>query len=123
LHRWEENHYLRGMKRKILLVLALGFFTCCPAQNVLPRSARMEADTVQRYSSHTLIIFYGGKKSKSRLLKAVRRYGAKPIYVYNNFSGMAICLPEGKKLEEAIAYFRKVKGVVSVNRDYVYKLD
>lgn len=106
-----------------MVLVALGFFTCCSAQSALSSAGRVQRDTVQRFSESTLIIFYEGKHSKARLLKAIRRYGANPIYVYKNFSGMAIRIPKGKTLQEAITYFQKVRGVVAVNKDYVNQLD
>ena len=75
------------------------------------------------YSKSTLIIFYDADIGKSYLLKAIKACHAKILYQYNNFNGMAIAIPMEKKLEESIHYFEKVKGVVSVNRDMIYKLD
>jgi hypothetical protein len=80
-------------------------------------------DAKQRFSQHTLIIFYDQEIGSDYLMKAIKVYGASIIYKYQNFNGMAISIPKGKKLEEAIAYFQKIKGVLSVNKDQIYKLD
>lgn len=81
------------------------------------------AKQTAEYSPNTLIISYSGKRAKVRLQKAVKHYRATIIYEYKNFSSIAIKLPEGKPLEDAINYFQKIKGVVAVNKDYIYHLD
>lgn len=77
----------------------------------------------REYSPKTLIIFYQGAKGKWRLLRAVKRYRATIIYQYCYMSGIAITIPDGKTLDESIAYFERVKGVVSVNKDHICHLD
>lgn len=54
-------------------------------------------------------------------MKAVKAYKATVLYDYKNFNGIAIKIPEGTSLEAAIEYFKKVKGVLQVNRDGIYK--
>lgn len=91
---------------------------------------RIEGDTIpvsghpsEQFSPKTLIIFFAGRKSKSRLLKAVKQYKAKVIYQYRMMNGMAISIPEGKTLDESITYFEHIKGVVSVQKDRICHLD
>lgn len=75
-----------------------------------------------RYSPSTLIIWYKqGRKKK--LLKAVKKYNAEILYDYKNFNGVAIKIPQGMDINSAIAYFKKVKGVLQVNRDSIMHLD
>ena len=52
----------------------------------------------------------------------MEKYGAEVVYDYNNFDCIAIRLPEGKTLEDAEAYFSKVKGVVQISRDRIMHL-
>ena len=59
---------------------------------------------------------------KDALLQAVKDYGAELLYDYRIISGIAIKIPEGKHILEAIAYFSKVKGVTAVERDRIYHL-
>ncbi len=59
---------------------------------------------------------------KEPLRKAVKEYGAEIIYDYNIIPGMAIRIPAGSDIRRAVAYFEKVEGVVSVQRDRVYHL-
>ena len=65
---------------------------------------------------------YDTEIGKEPLQNAVKQYGAEIIYDYSIIPGMAIRIPEGKDIHEAIEYFKKVKGVVSVERDRIYHL-
>lgn len=65
---------------------------------------------------------YDQETGKEPLLKAVKEYKAEVIYDYSIIPGMAIKKPDDKTLEETMLYFKKVKGVVSVEYDHVYHL-
>ena len=73
-------------------------------------------------SPTNLIIMYDAEIGKVTLLQAVKDYGAELLYDYRIISGIAIKIPEGKHILEAIAYFSKVKGVTAVERDHIYHL-
>ena len=73
-------------------------------------------------SPTNLIIMYDAEIGKDALLQAVKDYGAELLYDYRIISGIAIKIPEGKHILEAIAYFSKVKGVIAVERDHIYHL-
>ena len=73
-------------------------------------------------SQTNLIIMYDAEIGKETLLQAVKDYGAELLYDYRIISGIAIKIPEGKHILEAIAYFSKVKGVTAVERDRIYHL-
>ena len=73
-------------------------------------------------SQTNLIIMYDAEIGKETLLQAVKDYGAELLYDYRIISGIAIKIPEGKHILEAIAYFSKVKGVTAVERDHIYHL-
>ena len=74
-------------------------------------------------SPTNLIIMYDAELGKDALLQAVKDYGAELLYDYRIISGIAIKIPEGKHILEAIAYFSKVKGVIAVERDHIYHLN
>ena len=74
------------------------------------------------YSPTTLIIMVDESVGKKPLYKAIKDYGATLIYDYNIIPGVAIRIPEGTTLEQGIAYFKKVKGVVSVSKDRITRL-
>ena len=52
----------------------------------------------------------------------MEKYGAEVVYDYHNFDCIAIRLPEDKMLEDAEAYFSKVKSVVQISRDRIMHL-
>lgn len=73
--------------------------------------------------TRNLIIYYNRDIGKDFLLEAVKNYGAQLIHDYNALGGISIKIPEDKSIQEAIIYFKKVKGVTSVHRDEIIKLD
>lgn len=74
------------------------------------------------YHRGVLIIYYDKTVGAEPLLKAAERYGSEIIYRYNIISGVALRVPKDKSDEEAIAYYKKVKGVLQVARDRIYHL-
>ena len=74
------------------------------------------------YSPNTLIIIYDTEVGKEPLLAAIKEYQAEIIYDYSIIPGMAIRLPDGANIHVAIAWFKKVEGVVSVERDQIIRL-
>jgi hypothetical protein len=98
------------------------YYTQFKGGQTVKTQAPLKKDST-RYSPSTLIIYYDQQVGKKELLKAVKEYGATILYQYNNFNGIAISIPKGKTLDESILFFEKVKGVLSVHKDYIYKLD
>ena len=76
----------------------------------------------EEFSPNTLIIMYDTEVGKVPLSNAVKRYGAGIIYDYSIIPGMAIRIPDGTDIHKAMEYFKKVKGVVSVERDRINHL-
>ena len=75
------------------------------------------------YSPNTLIIYYDEGVGKGPLKKAAAKYEADVIYDYSIINALTIRIPDGKTLDEATKYFKKVKGVVEVSKDTSYMLD
>ena len=71
----------------------------------------------QQYSPTNLIISVDNNIGKEPLKKAIKDYNAEILYDYNIISSIAIKIPQGKNIEEAIEFFRKVEGVIGVERD------
>ncbi len=69
------------------------------------------------YSSTTLIISYDNATDSAALIKAIAAYGAEVIYRYDNIQAIAISIPDGKDIHQAIDHFSQVPGVTAVNRD------
>ena len=74
-------------------------------------------------SEHTLIIFFDPSIGKDALLEAIEEYGATLIYDYGNMNGVAIRIPQGTFIGDAIEFFKNVEGVTSVKKDYIIHLD
>ena len=72
--------------------------------------------------SHTLIIFFDKKTGSKPLLKAIKKQGCTLLYKYKEFSGVAVKVDEKHDIDQAIADFKKVKGVTSVNKDGIMQL-
>ena len=72
-----------------------------------------------QYSPTNLIISVDNNIGKEPLKKAIKEYNAEILYDYNIIPSMAIKIPQGKNIEEAIEFFKKVEGVIGVERDGV----
>lgn len=68
-------------------------------------------------NNYTLILFYDRNIGSKPLLKAVRNYKATVLYLYRNFNGIAISVSSAVPEEEAIRYFKQIRGVLSVQKD------
>ena len=75
------------------------------------------------YSNDVLIVSYDIEVGKDPLRKAIRKYGAELIYDYKIINAMAIRVADPSRLDEQIARFEKVRGVLQVSRDQVHYLD
>ena len=79
-------------------------------------------DPIGEFSPTTIIITYDAEVGKQPLLDAIEGCGAEIIYDYKIIHGMAIRKPDDMTLNEAIAHFRKVKGVLTVEKDRIIRL-
>ena len=79
--------------------------------------ARIKRESEKTPVSHTLIIFFDKKTGNKPLLKAIKKQGCTLLYKYKEFSAVAAKVDEKHDVDQAIAEFRKVKGVTSVNKD------
>lgn len=76
----------------------------------------------EMFSPDRLIIMYDQQTGKEPLLKAVEEYRAEILYDYSIIPGIAIRIPEGTDIRKAMAWFKNVEGVVSVERDRIIRL-
>lgn len=79
-------------------------------------------EDVEFVSPTNLIIMYDAEVGKEALMQAVKDYVAELLYDYSIIPGIAIKIPEGKHILEAIDYFNQVQGVTAVERDHIYHL-
>ncbi len=80
-------------------------------------------DSGLEYSRDVIVVSYDIEIGKDPLKKAIRKYGASIIYDYRIGNAIAVRIPDPRKMEEAIVYFEKVKGVLQVSRDRINYLD
>lgn len=93
----------------ILVLAAVALLASC-------RSAKPAGEVA---ANDNLIIFYDPEAGNSELLKAAEKYGSKILYVYKNINGIAVTVPNGKSVLDAISHYEKIKGVLSVTKDEV----
>ena len=74
-------------------------------------------------SEHTLLIFFDSSIGKDALLEAIEEYGATIIYEYRIINSVAIRIPEGTFIGDAIEFFKNVDGVTLVKRDQMLHID
>ena len=70
-----------------------------------------------QYSPTNLIISVDNSIGKGPLKKAIEEYHAEVLYDYNIIPSMAIKIPPEKSIEDAIEFFKKVEGVIGIERD------
>ena len=80
------------------------------------------ADDPEFVSMTNLIISYDEEIGKEPLLAAIAEYKAEILYDYSIITAIAIKIPEGTDIHDAVEFFKKVKGVTAVARDYIYHL-
>lgn len=92
------------------------------AVSILPscRSAKPLQDSTP---NENLIIYYNPKDGNKALLEAAKKFGSKVLYVYKNINGIAVTVPNGKAVPDAIKYYEKIPGVLSVNKGQKMHLD
>lgn len=98
---------------------------CCPisscktAKTVQTQPAAPAAE----YSPSTLIVFYDAKVGSAPLLSAIEKMCGEVLYKYSNFNAVAFKIPDNAEINSVMKSVRKVKGVLSVERDRIMHLD
>ena len=115
-----ERRY--GIPIIIILQVALLILTSCGTKKTMTDIQPIKHEHVPEHSSTVFLVMYDVEIGKEPLLKAIKDYEVEIIYDYRMMNGMALKKPDDKTLEETMAFFRKVKGVVSVEYDHVYHL-
>lgn len=96
----------------ILIVAVLSAISSCTSTKSLQDNTANE----------NLIIYYSPDIGNKELLGAAKKYGSEILYVYKNINGIAVTVPKGKTAPQAIEYYEKVKGVLSVTQDQKIQL-
>lgn len=104
------------MLKKIIGILVLTVLSVLPSCTAT--KSVQEAST-----GENLIIYYSPETGNKELLKAAKKYGSKVIYVYQNINGIAVTVPKGKTVQEAMKYYDSINGVLSIVKDQKMRLD
>ena len=121
-HKTLHKKFRYGIPIIILLQIALLVFTSCGAKQTVVKAEPTAEVNVPEHSPSVFLVMYDSEIGKEPLLKAINDYKAEVIYDYSIINGMALKKPNDKSLEGTMSYFKKVKGVVSVEHDHVYRL-
>lgn len=95
-------------KTFITVCISILLFSSCSA-------SRQTKDTDA--TTGNLIIFYEPNTSKEKLLKAAKEYGSEVIYEYKNLNGIAVTIPHKQTASDAILFYKRIEGVLSVTED------
>ena len=110
----------------ILAIIAAASITieaCCSTDKTTIEPITVQhSNPIGEFSPTNLIITYDSIVGKQPLMDAINSSGAQIIYDYHFIHGMAIRKPDNMTLDEAIAFFRRVKGVLAVERDHIIRL-
>lgn len=122
-HKTMHNKFKYGIPIILVVQIVIFLLTSCKTKHVVEPALPIQEDKlVQEHSSTVFLIMYDSKIGKAALLKSIKDYECEIVYDYVNINGMALKKPEGKTLEETMQYFREVKGVLSVEYNYVIRL-
>lgn len=75
-------------------------------------------DVNLHYTPGNLIIFYE-EGAQGNVTTAAQRYGCTILHTFRNMNGCVVRVPASKSLEETMAYFKRISGVLQVNRDHM----
>jgi len=105
----------------IISTIVFGLYSCSTNNKI--KEKELAENKELNYVKNSLIINYDPEIGNGELLKQIEKYGAKVDYKYENFNSVAITIPENKKLEDAEKFFKNVKGVSLISKNYIMKLD
>ena len=108
---------------KTFAFILLSVLLCACQSPSKPTQATEVVPTRQvQATTGNLIIFYDEGIGSDSLMKAVKDSGTSLIYEYKNLHGIAIRPSAKTNIQDAIAYFQKINGVLSVEQDRLMKL-
>ena len=103
----------------IPLLLAACQSTVMPIPTSAPTPKPTPNSTLEQTVSQTLIIMYNPSSGRQALLKAVADHQATIVHEYSILNGMAIRLPVGTDINQAIKDFGQVLDGVRVEKDTI----
>ena len=104
----------------LLLLLGAALVGCAHREATMAVAGSGECQPVV---SRVLIIYYSADVGSSAIEAAVKREGCQVIYRYAVLKGMAVRAPERARMDRLIHRLRRVRGVLSVQRDQLLQPD
>ena len=124
-HKTRHAKFRYGIPAILVLQIASVLLVSCKSGKDAIRPAKVVApasDIAPEHSPNVFLVQYDPSIGKGPLLEAIKKYGATIVYDYKMMTGMALKKPENKTLEEAMDYFRSVRGVINVEYDRITRL-
>lgn len=115
-HSYRKGKYRYDAASGILYIGKRAAYRKARESSVADPAAHPAVDPAQQ----VLLVYYDPAVGSAPLLKAIEERGATLIYKYEHINGVAVSVP--KSDADAAAHFRKVAGVLSVERDRVVQL-
>ena len=122
IDKWRGHQFRYGVPLILIAQIALTFLCSCRTKQKIETTIPIQKYYVPEHSPNVFLVMYDAEVGKEPLLKAIKEYQVEIIYDYSIINGMALKKPESKTLEEAMQYFKTVKGVTHVEYDHVYRL-
>ena len=117
------NQKIEFMRTALIALATILCLACGTKQKIEHQTSIPETHKfVPEHSPDRFLVMYDAEIGKEPLLKAIKAYKCEIVYDYNIINGMALKKPEDHSLEETMEYFRKVKGVLTVEYDHIYRL-
>ncbi|MDE6151920.1 MAG: DUF1294 domain-containing protein, partial [Prevotella sp.] len=121
-HKTLHKKFRFGIPAILVAQISLLLLMSCSMKRELQAASFAGHDRAVEHSPSVFLLMYDKEIGKGPLLEAVGTYRAEIVCDYDIIPGMAIRKPADSTLEEAMEYFRKVKGVVSVEYNHIYRL-
>lgn len=123
-HKTQHKKFRYGIPLILAMQIAILILVSCKTEQAVETVKPLpENRYVPEHSPDVFLISYDAETGKEPVLKAIKKYRCEIVYDYHTFNGMALKKPEDKTLEETMQYFRGVKGVLTVEYDYITRLD
>lgn len=123
-HKTLHKKFRYGIPLILAMQIALLIVVSCKTEQAIETVRPLpEKHDVPEHSPDVFLITYDAETGKEPVLKAIKKYKCEIVYDYHTFNGMALKKPEDQTLEETMQYFREVKGVLTVEYDYIIRLD
>ena len=122
-HKTMHKKFKYGIPLIIVAQIAIALLASCRTKQVVELPAPVQERRYEpEHSASVFLVMYDAEVGKAPLLEAIEHYGCEVVYDYHSFNGMALKKPVNKTLEETMQLFRKVKGVLTVEYDRMYRL-